>query len=176
MGKLVCRIELDKEQGLILTVENGDDAITQTIVMDGNSIITTVNGKDETSTITQKQDSIAIKCKTFTLDAETIACESEKETLHKSGQDFDIQSGQNLNVSAGSDAEYKADNTDIKSTSATTIKGGENAALNLSDLPGAVLEGGSIKLDSKGLMDLVSKGIATLEGNLVEIKSKVKLG
>lgn len=59
-GKLVCRIELDKEKGIILTVENDDQKITQTIVMDGTNITTTVKGSDHTSAITQKKDGIQI--------------------------------------------------------------------------------------------------------------------
>ena len=175
MEKLVCRIELDKEDGLILTVENGDASITQTIVMDGTSIKTTVAGQSETSTITQKQDSIAVKCKTFTLDAETITCESEKKTLHKSGQDFDINSGKNLNISAASDAKYKAINTTIESKTETVAKGSQSASLKLSTSE-SVLEGVSIKLDSKGMLDLLSNGIATLKGTIVNIKDIVKLG
>ena len=131
--------------------------------MDGTNITTTVNGSDETSTIIQKQDSIALKCKTFTLDAETITCKSTKETLHesgqnfniKSGQDFDIKSGKNIGVSATSNAEYNAVNTTVKSTVKTEIKGV------------------SIKLDATGMMDLISSGIATLEGSVVNIKGKV---
>lgn len=155
MGTLVCRIELDKKKGVLLTVENGDDQITQTIVMDGTNITTTVNGSDETSTITQKQDSIALKCKTFTLDAETITCKSTKDTLHDSDQNFDIKSGKNIGVSATSKAEYKAMNTTVESTVKTEVKGA------------------SIKLDATGLMDLIAKGIATLEGSVVNIKGKV---
>ena len=173
MGSLVCRIELDKEKGVLLTVENGDDKITQTIVMDGTSITTTVKGSEETSTITQKQDSIAMNCKTFTLDAETITCKSTKETLHESGQDFDITSGKNLNVSAKSSAEYKAMDTTIESTSKTEIKGG---TLVLSGTASAELKGASIKLDAKGLLDLVAGGAATLQGSIANIKGILKMG
>ncbi len=67
MGTLVCRVELDKEKGLVFTVENKDGSITQTAVLDGESITLTNKGKDDVSSITQKPDSIAIKCKSFTL-------------------------------------------------------------------------------------------------------------
>ena len=172
MGSLVCRIELDKEKGVLLTVENGDDQITQTIVMDGTSITTTVKGSKEPSTITQKQDSIAMVCKTFTLDADTITCRSKEKTLHESGQDFDITSGKNLNVSAKSSAEYKAKDTTIESTSKTEIKGG---TLVLSGTASAELKGASIKLDAQGLLDLVAGGAATLKGAVVNIKGKLNM-
>jgi len=173
MGTLVCRIELDKKKGVLLTVENGDDQITQTIVMDGTSITTTVKGSEETSTITQKQDSIAMNCKTFTLDAETITCKSTKDTLHESGQNFDITSGKNLIATAKSSAEYKAMDTTIESTSKTEIKGG---TLVLSGSASAELKGASIKLDAKGLLDLVASGAATLQGSIVNIKGILKMG
>lgn len=173
MGTLVCRIELDKKKGVLLTVENSDDQIIQTIVMDGTMITTTVKGSEETSTITQKQDSIAMKCKTFTLDAETITCKSTKETLHESGQNFDITSGKNLIVFAESSAEYKAMDTTIESTAKTEIKGG---TLVLSGSGSAELKGASIKLDAKGLMDLVTGGAATLKGSIVNIKGLLKMG
>jgi hypothetical protein len=113
MEKLVCRIELDKQKGIVLTVENGEGKITQTVVMDGTKITTTVKGSSQTSTITQKEDGIQIDCKEFKVNAETIKCVSKKETVHESGQDFTIKSSNNLNASATSNATYKAMNSSI---------------------------------------------------------------
>ena len=123
MGKLVCRVELDKTKGLILTVENGQDKITQTIVMDGTSITTTVKGQSETSKITQKDSSIQIDCKSFTLNADTIQCKSKGATSHESGQNLEIKSSKNINVSATGDTKMKAMNTDLESTSESKISG-----------------------------------------------------
>ena len=106
MGTLVCRVELDKQKGLILTVENKEGKITQTAVLDGESITITSKGEKETSTITQKPDSIAIKCKDFTLESETITCKSTKDTLHKSEQKFDLQSTKDMTMQ--SEAKYTA--------------------------------------------------------------------
>lgn len=173
MGTLVCRAELNKTKGLILTVENGDDGITQTIVMDGTSITTTVAGSSETSTITQRQDSIAIACKNFKLEADTISCKSTQATSHESGMDFEIKSGKDLNVSATAKGAYSAMNTTMESTAKTEIKG------NMLDMNGtlsAELKGGGIKLSATGLMDLIANGIATLKGSVVNISSIIKLG
>ena len=177
MGTLVCRAELDKHDGITLTVENKDDGITQTLVMDGTSITTTVEGPEETSMITQEQNSIAINCKTFTLDAETITCTSTKETTHESGMDFKIDSKANLKVSASSDAKYEATNTTIESTSKTEVKAGEANVLTLSSTAGGELKGTMIKLDAKGLMDLIAKGVVTIDGSAVNIAGKgIKVG
>lgn len=173
MGTLVCRAELNKKEGLILTVENGDDGITQTIVMDGTSITTTVAGSSQTSTITQHQDSIAIACKTFTLDAETITCNSTQATSHESGMDFKIKSGKDLNVSATAKGAYSATNSTMESTAKTEIKGN---MLNMDGTVSAELKGGSIKLSATGIMDLIASGIATLKGSVVNISSIIKLG
>ena len=166
MGTLVCRLELDKIKGIILTVENGDGNITQTIVMDGTSITTTVKGAQATSTITQKQDSIAIDCKTFTLNAESITCKSTGKTSHESGQDFDVKSSNNLNVSATNAAKYTALNTTLESTAETKVNG---ATLKFSGTASAELKGPMITLDATGILDLKSSGIANLKGSLVKI-------
>ena len=138
MGKLVCRVELDKQKGIVLTVENADGKITQTVVMDGTKITTTVKGSSQTSTITQKEDGIQIDCKEFTVNAETIKCVSTKETVHESGQDFTIKSSNNLNASATSNATYKAMNSSLESTSETKASG---MTLKLSGTATAELKG-----------------------------------
>ncbi|MBU2451942.1 MAG: hypothetical protein KJ668_01355, partial [Proteobacteria bacterium] len=100
MGSLVCRVELHKKNGIIITVENKDADIIQTMVLDGNSITTTNAGADETSVITQTSDSITIQCKDFLLDAETITCQSSGDTVHKSDNNFKAKSSAAMELSA----------------------------------------------------------------------------
>ena len=164
MGSLICRIELDKKKGILLTVENNDDGITQTCIMDGTAITTKVKGPSETSTITQNQDSIAIKCKDFSVDADTITCNSKQDSSHKSGDDFQIK-GRNLKVTAESKAQYKAMNAEIK---ALDIKIDSDAKTQISST--------IIKLASKGLLKMDASGAVTLNGSVVKVGSAVKLG
>lgn len=173
MGTLVCRVELDKKKGIVLTVENAEGKIIQTVIMDGTKITTSVEGSSETSTITQREDSIHIECKSFTLNAETITCKSTKETRHESGQDFAIKSTSNVNVSATGDAKYKALNTTMESTSETKVSG---ITLNLSGTASAELKAPSITLDATGIMDLKSSGIVNIKGTMVNIKDIVNMG
>jgi hypothetical protein len=173
MGKLVCRVELDKTKGIVLTVENGQDKITQTIVMDGTSITTTVKGRSETSKMTQKDNGIQIDCKSFVVNAETITCKSTGATHHESGQNFDIKSSQGINASATSDAKYKAMNTTLESTAETKISG---MTLKLSGTASAELKGPSVTVDATGMMDLKSSGIANIKGTIVNIKDIVNIG
>lgn len=173
MGTLVCRVELDKKKGIVLTVENAEGKITQTVVMDGTKITTSVKGSSETSTIIQKEDSIHIDCKAFTLNAETIKCISTKETLHKSGQDFEIKSTNNVNVSATNAAKYTAMNTTMESTSESKVSG---ITLKLSGTASAELKGPSITVEATGILDLKSSGIVNLKGTMVNIKDIVNMG
>jgi hypothetical protein len=198
MSTLVCRIELDKDKGITLTVENKDGQITQTAVMNGESITFTSKGEQETSTITQKPDSVVIKCKDFTLETETITCKSTKDTLHQSDQKFDIKStqdmtltskakltekaasdanlsGMKVTVSAKDKAEISGLNTAVKATTKMEMEG---LTLAIKGTGQAEMEGGaSLKVSSKGMLNLESTGVTTLKGSMTNIQGTlVKLG
>jgi hypothetical protein len=172
MGNLVCRIELDKSKGIILTVENSADNITQTITMDGKQIETVVKG-DSTSKITQTKDGISIDCKSFTLNAETIKCMSSKTTEHESGQDFTITSKNNLNLSAQSDTKIKGTNVTADAMSTAKVNG---MTLTLSGTTSAEMKAASVKVDAQGMLDLKAGGIVKIEGATVNVKNMVMLG
>lgn len=159
MGTFICRIEMNKETGITIKVDNPDASIVQTIFMDGTAITTTVKGPTDTSTITQKQDSIAIKCKTYTLDAETITCKSTKDTKHESMQNFNIKSLQDTKLTASMNLEQKA-TLDAKMS-----------GLNI-EIKGSV----STKVSSGAMLE--AKGqLTTLEGSITNIKgSLIKIG
>jgi hypothetical protein len=123
MSELKCLVELNKEEGILIKLKNPDAGIVQTIILNGKSIVTTCKDNSETSTITQKPDSIAIKCKTYTVDAETIEMSSKKTTKHKSGGDMSLQSDSNLSAKASSDFKTKASSTTISSDMSTKIEG-----------------------------------------------------
>ena len=197
MGALVCRIELNKEEGLILTVENEDGKITQTAVLDGNSITIICKGEEETSTITQKPESIAITCKDFSLDAETITLKSKKDAIYKSEEKIDIQStkemtlqsdasltgkatsdvkisGRAVDVSADNKAGFSGMSTLIQATGKAEIKA---ADLALSGSTKAEMDGLKVKISSKGLLDVEATGIVTLKGQMANIKGTMtKIG
>jgi hypothetical protein len=192
MGTLVCRVELDKEKGLILTVENKDGKITQTAVLDGDTITITCkgNGEDKTSTITQKPESIEIKCKEFTLDATKITCTSKEDSTYESTGKMDIKStkdmtldssakltgkatsnaelsGANVTVSADSKAELKGMNTTIDGTTKTEVKGLE---LKLSGTTKAEMDGLKVAISSNTILDLKATGIVNVDGQMANVK------
>lgn len=196
MAILTCSVELNKQSGITLTVVNKDDNITQTVVMNGTSITTTCQGQQNTSTITQLQDSITIKCKDFSLQAETITCKSTKDTLHQSDQKVDIQStqdmtlksGANLTAQATSQATVKGQNLTASADSAAKVSGMtlalsgtqkaemSGAQLSLSGTTQAEMSGAMTKVSASGAMNVEGQ-MTTVKGSITNIQgSLVKLG
>lgn len=200
MGKLVCTVEMDKEKGVTVMVENADDQITQTVVMDGTSITITVKGSEETSTYVQKQDSVTITCKDFTVDATgTLTLKSQKESSWtsqdilklESTKDMTFTSNAKLTQSATQDAKLSSNaNVNVEATSKLDLKGmqtslaasgGENkiegVTLKMSGQSQAELSSAMTKVAADGKLDLESSGMANLKGSMTTVGgSLVKLG
>jgi hypothetical protein len=166
MGTLVCRVELNKGKGLILTVENSDAEISQTLVLDGTRITTSVQGSEGTSVMVQDQESIAFKCKNFVVDAETVCCQSSDTTSIGSGGDLKLDSQANLDINVTRNASYAAKNTTVNSSAETQVKG---SSLKLSADIGADLSAAMVAVDASGTLDLSASGITTLKGSLVKL-------
>lgn len=195
-GSLVCRIELNKTTGITLTVENSEGNITQTAVMDGVSMVFTCKGESEESTITQKVDSVAIKCKDFLIEAETVTVKSSEDMLHESQKKLDIKSSENMTLdsgaqfqaSASSDVKVSGSKVSVKADGDAELSGGKTLvkAMQKATVQGGDLElSGSLKADMKGTMVTISsdgtlsvKGqLTTLEGQITNVKGTlVKLG
>lgn len=196
MAKLVCRIELNKETGITVTVENAEGKITQTMIFDGTAIKTTCQGQQATSIITQVQDAITIQCKTFKVEAETIYCLSSTSSKYESTGTFDLASTKDMVFTSkakltekatsdvsieGSAISCKAENAlsaagmsaEIKATNETKVSG---AQLKLSGTAKAEMAAPMIDIKSDGILN--AKGsLTTLEGQLTTVKgSLVKIG
>ena len=192
MNNLVCRIELHKKNGITVTVINDADQIVQTMEFDGKVITTTSKGSSEVSTITQKPESITIKCKDFLVDAETITCNSSKDTKLdskaktdiSSSDAFTIDSGSSLKATATSEMALTGSKVDIKGkTGDVSVDAGMNVKLNATS--DATMEGlntgvkGKLKTDVEGTMVSVkSTGSLDVKGSItsVEGSAMLKLG
>ncbi len=184
MGTLVCRIELNKQEGITLTVENKDGKITQTAVLGADTITITSKGDKETSTIVQTPDSVTINCKHFLLDSETITCKSSKDTLHDSSGKYDVQSQQNMTLASKAKLSGKADGavdiSGLKIAAAAKNKAElSGASVNISgtsktDVSGGQLAlSGQIKSELKGaIVKVQSDGLLNVEGQMTTIKGK----
>ncbi len=199
MGTLVCKIELDKQKGITVQVENADGQITQTVTMDGTTLTIEVKGQSDTSTIVQKADSVTVTCKDFTVDAETITLKSSKasswtsqDTLKvESTKDMTLTSSAKLTQSATQDAKLSSSaNVNVEATSNLTLKGmaaamsatgGEakvdGLTLKLSGQSQAEMAAAIAKVTAQGQLSLESSGLANLKGSMTTVGgSLVKLG
>ena len=184
MAKLVCTVEMSKETGISVTVENADGGITQTITMDGTTLTLKVVGKENTSTITQTADAIAIKCKDFSIEADnTITCSSKKATSHSSddavtitsAKDMTLTSSANLVQSADSDLTLAGANVTATAQSAASVKGmtaemSGDTSLTLKGGTQAQLSGTQVAIKADAQLGAESSGVATLGGSLTTIK------
>lgn len=180
MAKLVCTIELSKERGVTIKVENAEGKITQTITLDGTTLTMKVVGEQETSSWTQTADAIAIACKDFTLAASnSITCTAAKTATYKStDSDTTIESGAKLIGKATGDVEISGANTTIEATSAAGMKGATasveaTSSLTLEGTSDATLSGAQVKVSADAQLSLESSGLAKLEGLTTTIGGSV---
>lgn len=200
MGTLVCKIEVDKQNGILVEIANEDQNITQTIHMDGTSITIKVEGEENTSTFVQTADSITINCKDFTLETSgTLTCKSQGATSHSSEDTFSVESTKDLSVStqakltqsATKDMELTGSQKVIVKATAALEASGQTAKvsatagaaevsgveLKLTGQTKSELTGAMTKVGAQGKLDLESSGIANLKGNLTNVQgSLIKLG
>ena len=184
MTKLVCTLEMSKERGVTITVANADGQITQTLHMDGTAVTLTVKGASETSTWTQKAESIAISCKDFTLSAsDSITCTAAKTATYRSTEgDTTITSGAKLVQEATGDASVSAANVALAATRAASMKGSSvevagTQSLALKGAAQASLAGAKVSVTADGQLALESSGVAELKGSMTTIGgSLIKAG
>jgi hypothetical protein len=160
---LICTIELSKTGGVTVKVENGDDKITQTIVMNGTTIVTQVKGSDATSKITQDQKTVKVEVKDFIVEAETITCKSTKATSHKSDDTFAIESTKAMTIKSSDACSQEA-------TKAFSIKSGTDAlsleamkALSVKSSTDAVTIQATKNVEAKATLALKLEGATGFE-------------
>jgi hypothetical protein len=197
MGTLVCKIELDKQRGVTVLVENEEGQTTQKVTMDGTTLTLEVAGSSDTSTFVQKAESIEITCKTFTVNSETLTLKSSKtstwtsqDTLTvKSSKDMTVESSAKLTMKSTSDMTVSSQaKAAMSATSDFSVKGAnvaiagqsdvkvDGAKLALAGKAQAEVKAPMVKVEASGQLDLKSSGLANLKGSLTNVGSLVKLG
>ncbi|MEY3288166.1 MAG: hypothetical protein RLZZ419_408 [Pseudomonadota bacterium] len=192
---LLCKIELSQTDGITLTVINKDGNITQTATFDGTIITLTCKGEEDTSTITQKTDSITIACKDFIVNAESITCKSTENTLHQATGTFGINSTKtatfsssvDMTVSAatqlnlkGADFAATATNTAQMTALTTTINGDTKATVSSAELAltgttqanlnaGMITVAADTTMNVQGLTTTVKGTTTNIQGSLVTL-------
>lgn len=192
---LICRIELDQEKGLILTVEDKDGNITQTAKLDGKTITLTSKGESDTSVFEQKPDTISLKCKKFILEADEITCKSTKDSTLEAQGKFNIKStddmvlkssanlkmdatsdvkieSANFSASAKSNAELSGMSTKIDGKQQTEISGTQAkvSAQTTLDLSGAMIKvAAQTVMNVEGLTTNLKGQITNVQGTLIKL-------
>jgi hypothetical protein len=182
---LICRIELSKTKGVTVTVEDAQANASQTIVLDGKSLVLTCKGADGTSTFTQKSDSIEMKCKSFTVDAESVTVKSSRDSSYESSaklslsskSDLSIASDANLGAAARQDLKLSGMSVAGEGQQKASLKAAEIAVVAdaKAQLKGSSVEvGADLALDLKGtLLKVASSGTLGLEGEATTVKGQM---
>jgi hypothetical protein len=189
MGTLICTIELDKQGGATVTIENPEAGITQTVRMDGTTLTLKVAGGSATSTYVQEQDKIHLTAKELVFEAETIRAHSTKQSSWRSEQtlglesqgNFSIATAANLSAEATGDAQLSGANLRACARAAaalegasTTLKGSaqlsvEGAQVQVQASGPAKIEAAMMEVKASGMLNLESTGVATLRGAITNV-------
>jgi hypothetical protein len=182
----VCRIVLDKKEGITISLEDQKAQVTQTVVMDGTQIKLTCKKAADTSTIVQTPTDVTITCKAFKVDADTVTVTSKEDTVHTSKKKLDLKSTGAMTLSsddaltAKAAKDWKASGNSLTASATGTAKlSGQDAVVSgtsSAKLSGAQTEvSGSAKVEVKGapMIKVSSSGTLDLEGQLTNIKGQM---
>lgn len=215
----VCTFELNKTGGITVKLVNKNKQITQTVTLDGTaltlkydnaqtqksstvtqkeeSVVTEVKDQTNTSTLTQKADSLKVVCKTFEVDAETLTLKSSKDTSHQATGKYTVTAQDDLSVTGSKNGTVKTtQNLNLEATQNLTAKATQN--LNLEGLEASLKAqtkasvNGQTQVEIKGLqigasaqaaltlegeITSVGKSLTTVKGQMVSVQGTlVKLG
>ena len=182
MGTLICTIEMDKNDGLTVTIKG--DSITQTVKMNGTTIELKVVGDDGTSVITQSATKVSIACKQFEVKAEeTVSISSGKASTYKSSTTLAVESAQAMTLKSDAEIEGKGQKgmalEGAEGKLDLTLSGGKLSGPTVELAGQATLKGKApqVKMNSDAMMSLESSGLCTLKGSLTNVQgSLVNLG
>lgn len=195
---LVSTIRLDKAAGGSVVVQNDQDRITQTIHMNGSSVVLTVQDARDKSTITQTADGVTVQCNKFLVEAETITCRStgtsdyeSKSTMSLTSSDaMRLTSHANLAAQAASSLTGQAPTIKFTADSSFSALGGgasfkaaaatataQGATVKLSGASQVKAEGATISLTAGAMLKAQAGGVASIQGAITSISgSLVKIG
>lgn len=130
MSALKCTITMDKTEGVVIEVEDADAQAKQTISLLKDSIVITVAGAAATSVVTQKADSVSIKCKSFSVEADEVSCKSQMASTFAASTEMKISGTNSVSVDgmtaklSGTTVSVTAQGTlNAEATGPATLKG-----------------------------------------------------
>ncbi|MDC0723561.1 hypothetical protein [Nannocystis bainbridge] len=184
MTKLICTLEMSKERGVTITVEDAEGKIVQTITMNGTTLVAKVKGEQEETSLTQTTEKVTISCKQFEVVArESITCTATKTATYESKEgNTTVKSGADVVQQAQNDFKVSGANVAIKAQSAAKIEGATVEAsgtqsIKLKGNTQAELAGMQVAVKADAQLSLESSGMAALKGSMTTIGgSLIKAG
>ncbi|UQA56293.1 hypothetical protein [Polyangium aurulentum] len=184
MGTLVCTVELNKKTGVKVTINDDSAGMTQTIAMDGKTVTITVAKGSDTSSITQDEKSVVIKCKTFEVQADeaikltssgTAAYESTKDTTIDATADVKI-SGQNVKATGQTAANLAGAQSKLDlGASGAALSSPQKASV--SGQMQTSVSGTMVEVKADGMLTAEATGVATFKGAVTNVQGNlVNLG
>lgn len=182
-----CRIELSQPNGITIVIKDSKqkDQLQKKIVLGPSSlVITCINGA-KSSTITQTEDSlqlevksergtttvdqndeaITVKCKTFTVDAETVTLKASQDGRLETGKTCVIKSTSDMTLDSSAKLSGKSVGAlSLATDQSATVK----ATASLS------LEGNQTEVKGTSQLDLQSSGTASLSAAAVSLSGKTQ--
>ena len=187
---LVSTIRLDKSAGGSVTIRNDEANITQSIRLNGSSLVLDVEGSQAKSTITQTQTGVTIQCNTFLLDADTITCKSRSTSVHQSQStmsltsDSDMRLTSHKNLAAQASSSLTADAPSIKLSAdrdltatggGATFKAATSTAsvqatnVNISGASQVKATGTMISLSAAATLKCETSGMNSIKGGIISV-------
>lgn len=184
MAKLICTLEMSKERGVTITVDNADAKIVQTIAMNGTSLVLKVKGEREETSVTQTSEKVTIDCKRFEVNArDSITCTAAKTATYASQSgDTTVRSGGRLAAEAKRDVAVSGADVALTANGAASLKGltveaAGTQSLKLTGKAQAQLSGLEVTIKADAKLALDSAAMAGLKGSMTTIGgSLIKAG
>jgi len=183
-----CRIELSKPDGITIIIKDKqkqdqylrsivlgptsitltckDGAVTSVVTQKDGSIHTAVTTDKGTTTIDQDGETIAFKCKTFQVDAETVTV--------KATQDGSITTDGKCTIKSTGDALIdSAAKLTVKALQALAVTGQQTISIDATAK--LAMSGAQAALAAQTTLALTSDGTAELSGMTVALKGQTQL-
>lgn len=194
---MAATLEMDKGEGITLTLEDTTNQVTSKIVFDGKKITIEIKNSSDTATIELKPEAIKIAAKTITLEGEkinlnatdTIALKADKNITGQATQKLDLKADQEgsikgaqklalssaqITATGDTSVEAKSGPASLKLATAgdATLKG---VNLALEGSAQAKMKGAQVGVEATAQLELKSALAAALKGTQVEVKGVMNM-
>lgn len=185
--RFTCKIELSKPNGIAISIRDltQPEQVYKQVLLEGESLTIKTNKLNSSATITQTElslttevkddkgstkieqgpEAITVTCKSFTVNAETIALNSSKDTTCKATGKFTIESTSDFTLDSKANAK-------MSSKLATNVEA--QTDLNLKATANMKAKAPKIELAADASLDAKSSGALNVKGAAVSVKGDMR--